>query len=26
MSILVSFTFVYAGHHTRDLRTALKRK
>ena len=25
MSILVSFTFVYAGHHTRDLRTALKR-
>ena len=26
MSILVSLTFVYAGHHTRDLRTALKRK
>ena len=26
MSILVSFTFVYAGHHTRDLRTALKHK
>ena len=26
MSIFVSFTFVYAGHHTRDLRTALKRK
>jgi len=26
MSILVSFTFVYAGHHTQDLRTALKRK
>jgi len=26
MSILVSCTFVYAGHHTRDLRTALKRK
>jgi len=26
MSILVSFTFVYAGHHTRDLRNALKRK
>ena len=25
MSILVSFTFVYADHHTRDLRTALKR-
>ena len=26
MSILVSFTFVYAGHHTRDLRTAFKHK
>ncbi|MDP7527338.1 MAG: Wzz/FepE/Etk N-terminal domain-containing protein [Candidatus Marinimicrobia bacterium] len=26
MSILVSLTFVYAGHHTRDLRNALKRK
>ena len=26
MSILVSFTFVYGGHHTRDLRTAFKRK
>ena len=26
MSILVSFTFVYAGHHTRDLRTAFKLK
>ena len=26
MSILVSFIFVYAGHHTRDLRTAFKRK
>ena len=26
MSILVSFTFVYAGHHTQDFRTALKRK
>ena len=26
MSILVSFTFVYAGHHTRDLCTAFKRK
>ena len=26
MSILVSFTFVYAGYHTRDLRTAFKRK
>ena len=25
MSILVSFTFVYADHHTRDLRAALKR-
>jgi len=26
MSILVSFIFVYAGHHTQDFRTALKRK
>ena len=26
MSILVSFIFVYAGHHTRDLRTAFKHK
>ena len=26
MSILVSFIFVYAGDHTRDLRTAFKRK
>ena len=25
MSILVSFTFVYADHHTRDLRAVLKR-
>ena len=25
MSILVSFTFVYADHHTRDFRAALKR-
>ena len=26
MSILVSFIFVYAGHHSRDLRTAFKHK